>query len=174
MLLNRHPRQSVERSDSQQAMRVIRGGDGFLQMLPVRRSKAYMLRQAREAEVGTVTRRFEKSCGCTWLSSLAKRHLEYGAWVGEACTRTPLFTPRSHAVDAPERDRSSQPHGTETWKGFERESEVVGMIIALCPGNAVNMDLLKAVDCTCRLKYGRAGDWVEVRSGVGVVTSRLR
>ncbi|PHJ24458.1 dead deah box helicase domain-containing protein [Cystoisospora suis] len=51
-LLPRHPRQSVERSDAQQAMKVIRGDDGFLQMLPVRRSRAYMLKQARESEEG--------------------------------------------------------------------------------------------------------------------------
>ncbi|PFH36713.1 DEAD/DEAH box helicase domain-containing protein [Besnoitia besnoiti] len=51
-LLPRHPRASVERSDAQQAMKMIRGDDGLLQVLPVRRSKSFMLREAQKREEG--------------------------------------------------------------------------------------------------------------------------
>ncbi|KEP61147.1 UNVERIFIED_CONTAM: DEAD/DEAH box helicase domain-containing protein [Hammondia hammondi] len=49
-LLPRHPRASIERSDAQQAMKMIRGDDGLLQVLPVRRSKFFMLKQAQKSQ----------------------------------------------------------------------------------------------------------------------------
>nr|PIM01989.1 DEAD/DEAH box helicase domain-containing protein [Toxoplasma gondii COUG] len=49
-LLPRHPRTSIERSDAQQAMKMIRGDDGLLQVLPVRRSKFFMLKQAQKSQ----------------------------------------------------------------------------------------------------------------------------
>ncbi|CBZ54377.1 putative ATP-dependent RNA helicase [Neospora caninum Liverpool] len=49
-LLPRHPRVSVERSDAQQAMKMIRGDDGLLQVLPVRRSKFFMVKQAQKSQ----------------------------------------------------------------------------------------------------------------------------